>query len=156
MFASCLTFRSSGCNRPQSPAVCSIPDVAGDLGPKDFTGDLGYLIDLRNLDRADLSRADSDVFKRVNLEVVESGRGVSNSSAGLKALVPPFIIELIEALRDRGGWTSTGAHTTLPGWSGICGQDVAEGIDVSKISVPLSSSYSGNMSCFVSVLDIRD
>jgi hypothetical protein len=71
------------------------------------------------------------VFRRDNLGVGGGARGVMNLSAGFMVLMFPFAIELIEALRKRKGWTSTGTQRRLTGWPGRYGQVVVNGIDAS-------------------------
>jgi hypothetical protein len=69
------------------------------------------------------------------------GRGARNLSAGTMVFTSTFVTELIEALRSRGGRTSTGTQSRFTGWPGRYGQVVVEGSEGSWISVPSSSSY---------------
>lgn len=64
-----------------------------------------------------------------------------NLSAGFIVLISMLAIELMDALRNRRGWTSIGTNSRLTGWPGRYGQDVVNGIDVSWISVPSDNSY---------------
>lgn len=106
-------------------------DTAGERSPKKALGDHGDFSDLGETERACLffvTTGGGEVFKRGRaVGVGGGGRGAMNLSAGFMVLTSPFAIELIEALRNRSGWISTGTERRLTGWPGRYGQDVVDG-----------------------------
>jgi hypothetical protein len=95
----------------------STEGVTGDRRPKNIRGDHGDFSAFGERDRAErfFASTDDDVFNRGKSGVGGGGRGVMNLSAGFIVLIFPFAIELIDALRYRNGWTSTGTQRRLTG-----------------------------------------
>jgi hypothetical protein len=93
----------------------------GDRRPKSTLGDHCNLSGLGEIDRAFRFRvmAMGAVFARVRLGGIGGGaRGVRNLSPGTMVLMSSLVMELMEALRSRGGRTSTGTQRRLTGCPG--------------------------------------
>jgi hypothetical protein len=105
-------------NEDDRPRFSSCKYVFDDRKPKNIRGDHWAFSDVvGESDRAVrcFARTELEVFRRGNLGVGGAARGVMNLSAGFMVLMSPFAIELIEALRKRKGWTSTGTQRRLTG-----------------------------------------
>lgn len=88
---------------------------AGERMPKNILGDHCGFSDRGERERADrfFWRTIGDVSKRRIVGIGGGCRGVINLSAGFIVLRSPFAIELIDALRNRSGWTSIGTQRRL-------------------------------------------
>ncbi len=102
-------------DQPRLSASCSFE--LKDRRPKNIRGDHRGFSVVGESDRAVrcFVRTEVDVFRRVSLGVGGGARGVMNLSAGFMVLMSPFALELIEELRKRKGWTSTGTQRRLTG-----------------------------------------
>ncbi len=92
-------------------------DCTGDRRPKNILGDHGDFSALGERERAErfFMRTEEDVFKRGSGGGGGGALGVINLSAGFIVLRSPLAIELIDALRNRRGWTSIGTKRRLTG-----------------------------------------
>ena len=105
-------------DRPRLSASWEV--ALGDRRPKNMRGDHWLFSGGGETDRAVrcLVRIEVEVCNRISLGGGGGARGVMNLSAGFIVLISPLAIELIDALRNRNGWTSTGTQRRLTGWPG--------------------------------------
>jgi hypothetical protein len=120
MFASASDILFSDEERPRL-LMSGTEGDDGERMPKNNLGDHCDFSDFGDSDRADRFcwRTIGEVFRRGRFGAGGGCRGVINLSAGFIVLRSPLVIELIDALRNRSGWTSTGTQRRLTGWPGI-------------------------------------